>query len=123
MNMKKIAGVLFLFCLACQEIVGPPAGTPFVSPAIYTQWRAEVESCAKIWSLDQISWFKSPNGSLGKQIMGEWYPPHNIFITEFVYNDNLEEVIKHEMMHDLLQGDQDHTSSLWVTCNLMAGWG
>ena len=51
-------------------------------------------------------------------MMGEWLPDHDVYLVHFVVTHQLQTSVQHEMLHDLLGGDVDHTSPLWVHCGL-----
>ena len=50
---------------------------------------------------------------------GVWTPPHQITLVRG-YEDN-EITVRHEMLHDLLEGDSEHRSPLWTECDLIPG--
>lgn len=98
------------------EIVGQ---APFNPPAGYTEWWTATETCSgRTGDLAAIEWSLATsitrNGRPGR---GAWVAPHDIIIVRGFQAD--EVTVRHEMLHDLLSGDPDHTSPHWNTCQLI----
>ena len=92
---------------------------PFDPPAIYGTWWTATESCSReSGRLDRIEWYLATSiVSDGVLAFGAWTPPHEILIVSG-YEDN-EVIVRHEMLHDLLDGDSEHRSSAWAICDLI----
>ena len=92
---------------------------PFQPLPIYTEWWAANESCSsRTADLTRIEWYTATS-IVGDDIVarGVWTPPHQIILVRGYEED--EVTVRHEMMHDLLDGDPEHTSSLWASCGLI----
>ncbi len=93
--------------------------TSFDPPASYQEWWAATESCSgRTGAFQRVEWFLATSivaeGKVGK---ARWAPPHEIIIVRGYEAD--EEVVRHEMLHDLLGGDGVHASPAWVECDLL----
>jgi hypothetical protein len=91
----------------CTVPFDPPNARAFDPPAEFaTLWIAN-ESCAQTsgdWT--RVHWFRVP--WLPDNLEGAWDLPHRVFLTDFVLSDAVspeyrEYVVRHEMLHDLLQ--------------------
>lgn len=75
-------------------------------PAIYREWWARTEACSGLsGDFDRVEWLVVRGESFecrSGQCVGHWQPSHHIYIAEsWVEN---EMVVRHEMLHDLLNG-------------------
>jgi len=74
----------------------------------YAAWYAQVEECAGVGGdFGAVRWFEVPaerwwDPYWEQYAIGTWRAPHDIYIS-FAHLSN-ESVVKHEMVHDLLQG-------------------
>lgn len=93
---------------------------PFDPPAIYSAYWSEVKTCAgKRADMARIEWSTAVSiGSQGLTVLGQWTFPHNIMLRENMVNNRL--VVMHEMLHDLLNGDQTHSRREWRNCGLLS---
>jgi hypothetical protein len=98
---------------ACYSILGPdvtlpPDAVPGDPLEVYAEWYADVEACTGVeGDFDQIRWFRVPHerwwDPVWKQYaIGTWRAPHDIYLAEPRIDD--EQVVKHEMVHDVLGG-------------------
>lgn len=92
--------------LACEPPLFPPDATQYTPPLRYrTLWRT-VESCGgSSGDFEAVSWWatqRSPAGAGQPDAAGAWWPDRNaIYIkTPFL---NSDQVIRHEMLHAVLQ--------------------
>ncbi len=79
---------------------------PIEAPAVYREWWGKTESCSGLsGDFDRIEWLVVPGYSFecsSGQCAGHWRRGHQIYIAEeWVMN---EMVVRHEMLHDLLNG-------------------
>jgi len=97
----------------CDPIIGPeytipPDAVPVQPGESYALWYAQAETCAGVdGSYEAVRWFEVPGDrwwdSLRHQYaIATWRRPHDIYITTAHLDD--EDVVKHEVVHDLLQG-------------------
>jgi hypothetical protein len=88
---------------------------------VYAEWWSATESCSgRAGDLDAISWYTATGITAdGALASGLWRPPHDIIL--LLGRENDEFVVRHEMLHDLLEGDAGHESTLWATCDLFPG--
>ena len=52
----------------------------------------------------------------GERAVGNWRPPHDITILTGFQSNGF--VVRHEILHDLLNGDPLHEDPAWDTCRL-----
>ncbi len=92
--------------------------TPFSPPEVYADWWDATEACSGLdGDFARVSWYLATGiTGDGKVASGRWSQPHDIVIVRGYEGD--ETIVRHEMLHDLLDGDPDHTSALWVACGL-----
>ena len=93
---------------------------PWSPPPEYVGWWSEVEDCSiETGDFTLIDWFLASGFAAGATVVGQWSPPHSItFLRGFEVNEN---VVKHEMLHDLLRGDEFHDELAWLRCRLPIG--
>ena len=90
--------------------------------AMYGDWWEELEQCSgRRRNMGGIRWFLADWISGGTHVHGQW-----ISNREITFKDGFELedwVVKHEMLHDLLDGDRDHTHFAWRVCVPAPGGG
>lgn len=78
----------------------------------YSRWWAQLEKCSeRSRDLAGIRWFLADD--IGGP-RGQWISNREITLLTG-YEDEFR-VVKHEMLHDLLRGDGDHSHEAWQTC-------
>jgi hypothetical protein len=97
----------------------PTNDEPFTPPPIYREWFQSTERCSgRRGDFDRIRWFKADMAGSGRVGHREgntiWIDPG--------YLDR-REVVAHEQLHVLLDGDSDHNSRAWPDCRLPKRWG
>ena len=92
---------------------------PFDPPVTYAAWWTATETCARAsGQLDRIEWYLATSIVVdGALAFGAWTPPHEIVIVSGYETD--ETIVRHEMLHDLLEGDSEHRSGAWARCDLI----
>ncbi|NIR43331.1 MAG: hypothetical protein GWN99_05275 [Gemmatimonadetes bacterium] len=110
--------LLAVLLLGCGESnFEPVAARPLEPPSTYRIWWGEVQECVGAWApFGRIRWYEAEqihNIEAGTDHRGAWKPPHSIYIdSEWV---SFEPVVKHEMVHELLQR-RDHDSLFFQAC-------
>lgn len=94
----------------------PVSGREVEIPYIYYQWWDEVQEDAEIEaSLDRLRLFSVPqpwfNRRYGRTVLGLWVPDGRIYMVQYLLL--AEGLVKHEMLHELLRGDQTHAHPLF----------
>lgn len=122
-SMRWVCVLLVL--VACSSPTTPeiPPGAVEVSPrAAYTNWWAEVmEESGIVRDISRVRWFSVPGDSwysprFDADIEGLWVRDGRIYIAETRRgNKNL---VKHEMLHELLRGDFAHAHPLFEVYTL-----
>jgi hypothetical protein len=92
---------------------------PFQPLPIYAEWWAATESCSGLTGdLSRIEWFTALSIQADAVIArGVWTPPHQVILVRG-YEES-EITVRHEMLHDLLDGDSEHVSPQWDACGLI----
>jgi hypothetical protein len=52
-------------------------------------------------------------------VLGQWNSRREITLRSDVWLDR--DVVAHEILHDLLRGDLNHTNPVWQTCDIPVG--
>jgi hypothetical protein len=94
---------------------------PFEPLPVYAEWWVATEACSgRSGDFARITWYTASSITGDQAIArGAWSPPHDIIIVRSYQDDEL--TVRHEMLHDLLDGDSNHESPLWETCDLIPG--
>ena len=107
-------------CGACDPYLLSIEGKQLSKPlAIYAEWWVATEQCSRMTGqMERITWFTADDISTGDVLgRGLWRPPHEIVIARGYEED--ETIVRHEMLHDLLGGDPEHSEPSWRSCNLL----
>lgn len=104
---------------ACLAHPFEPAGALPVAPdSVYAVWWQRMEACAGLAApLDRIEWYEVPGDEFSTPEgprWGWWSPPHTIYVAEAHRLD--EELVEHEMLHDLLQSGEH--PPVFATCGV-----
>lgn len=122
--MKKLLLLLSLTVLNCipfktkTEIMVAPI--QIHAPAIYFAWYTQLEDCTKLTGhFENIVWFVVPAPSFPchsdtNYCLGMWAAGHTILLAGPSARDSV--IVKHEMLHDLLDGDSNHKNKFFKTC-------
>lgn len=117
-----LIAVGLFFLVGCTTEIIEPLGLDaerYEPDPIYLEWFAETVACVGIGgSFSAIDWYVVYGGPWyhepsGHEISGMWLPRHSIFV-EFRERLN-EELVKHEMIHDL-ENDASHDSPAFGVC-------
>lgn len=85
---------------------------------VYATWWDEISTCAgRSEDMGRIAWWQATSIMVNKRIVrGQWERPHRItLVSSYVETEN---VVKHEMLHDLLDGDPKHDNDRWDACGV-----
>jgi hypothetical protein len=121
------ASLLFLLLTTCSEgnplnVVGAPFA-PFEPPTLYQAWWGEIEACSRrSGDFQRIDWLKVEAGADGtfpcgpRECAGAWERPHAIYIAGSYVG--AEQLVKHEMIHDLVQSGS-HLDPAFFDCRVL----
>ena len=117
---RALALVLTTGTLACS---GPievsfQFRSAFEPPPEYFVWYWATEQCSSLsGDMRRVRWYVAASiVTNGVIAVATWSRPHDITIRRGSERDGF--VVKHEMLHDLLNGDPFHTSPAWDLCGL-----
>ena len=101
---SRLCPILALVLLAACGF-DPGDDSPMSPPAVYREWWAKTEACSGLrGNFDRVKWSVVPGHSFpcsSGRCAGHWEPDHEVFLAEeWVMN---EMVVRHEMLHDLLE--------------------
>lgn len=116
--MRPFIAVALLALAACGfDPIGPSMGPP----AIYRQWYSDVEKCSGLTGdFDAIRWQHVYDLRDGQTMYrAYWYPRHTITLRDDFRFD--EQVVKHEMMHDLIQSGEHPALYFEQVCGNLIG--
>ena len=120
--VRKVAGALTgLLLVACGDPFFTASITdrrPFDPPPVSTERWYLTEGCSgRSGDLARIEWFLASSiDADGRPAKARWTEPHQIVLVAGYETD--ERVVRHEMLHDLLNGDPGHESQVWDDCEL-----
>lgn len=111
--MRYLALFIALAATACVSIVDtelttPPDAMRGDPPAVYATWYAQTETCTGVTGdFGRVRWFTVPGERWwdpvwSQYVIGTFRLPHDIYVAES-HIANID-VVKHEAIHDLLQG-------------------
>jgi hypothetical protein len=107
--IRRLALLSLLTACAFAPDEGEPLDPP---PAEYREWFSELQECAgRQADFDQIRWYVADleaNGRYG------WTKGWSVYLD--YHHQHRKEVVAHESLHVLLNGDGEHQSSLWRKC-------
>jgi hypothetical protein len=85
----------------------------------YPAWWSATEECSgESGELGRVQWYTALGITYdGVYAQGVWLPPHDIVILRG-YEEH-EPTVRHEMLHDLLEGDGEHEEAAWILCELI----
>lgn len=115
-----LTGIVALIAAGCSgDITTVTDKTPMEPLPVYAEWWSATETCSqRSADMSRISWFTASSiqsrESLG---WGLWREPHEIVILRGFEED--EKTVRHEMLHDLLNGDPAHEDDSWAACDLI----
>lgn len=94
----------------------PSGATEWPGDSLYPRWFAEVKAESGIdRDTSRVRWFLVPepwhSERYGQTIEGLWVPDGRIYIA--AQWRGFENLVKHEMLHELLQGDLAHAHPLF----------
>jgi len=96
-------------CTGLEPTAPPDGAIPMAVPADYATWYARTEACAELRGhLEEIEWYVVPDAATFETSIGEkvglWERVGNVsritIAGDYVGN---EMVVRHEMLHDLLE--------------------
>ena len=94
-----VALVLFAACG-----FDPGDDSPMSPPAVYREWWARTEACSGLRAdFERVQWSMVPGNSFpcaSGKCAGHWEPGHRIYLAEDWTTNEM--VVRHEMLHDLL---------------------
>jgi hypothetical protein len=103
------------------DVYFPPTAVEVVPPVVYAEWWATVVSRAGtdavLTEFAAIRWFEGPAFGWPVPLLegieiGVWIPDNRIVVAQRYAL--WEPLVSHEMLHAILQGDPEHTHSLWA---------
>ena len=102
----------------CSDAAGPDLGrVPIEPPALYRTYWSTVEACSSLTgTFEAVRWFVVHEFGDGAGILGQWNERREVTVRSDVWLDS--EVVRHEILHDLLGGDRNHVRREWALCGL-----
>ena len=119
----SLAAIL-LVAAACSEPTSPEVEGrfAFIPPDTYEAWWDQVERCAnREGDFSRIRWYRIPAFRDRPTLLGQWNSLHEITIRSDLVD--AWPVVAHEMLHDLLDGDEKHGDLAWLNCAIPIGTG
>lgn len=111
-------------CTGLEPSALPDGAVPMTAPVAYSEWYARTEACAELrGTLEGIEWYVVPDvatfeTSIGEKV-GLWERVGNVSRITIAgnYVEN-EMVVRHEMLHDLLERSGHPTEYFVDRCHL-----
>jgi hypothetical protein len=114
-----LAALVTIFAACEDPLLFIQERIPFEPPRpVFTLYWGSVVDCSGLEAgdYDRVSWFEIEAFPTGEDIRARWNTPHDITLRTDSRFDEL--VVKHEILHDLLNGDRDHAHAAWQACGL-----
>lgn len=118
--------LIFLLGACSDPITVEQVREPMDPLQVYYLYWGEMAGCTTIFggSPAQVRWFVTDwfPGQAG--VVGQWNERHEITLLREARFD--KGVVTHEIVHELLQGDRDHSDGAWSACQefgLLMGTG
>lgn len=111
-------------CTGLEPSALPDGAVPMAAPAEYSEWYARTEACAELrGALEGIEWYVVPDVATFETDIGEkvglWERVGDVSrITIAGYYVENEMVVRHEMLHDLLERTGHPTEYFVNRCHL-----
>lgn len=107
--------LLLLALTACRTAVEPADRVPLDPPDEYGGWWDATRQCVgqPQADFDRIRWWTATDVLVDQLASGLWVKDHDIYLRPEKVDG--EGVVRHEMIHDLLQSG-DHDSPFYRTC-------
>jgi len=92
---------------------------PIAAGESYADWWSATEECSgRRGDFTRVRWYTASSITYDAvYARGVWLPPHDIVLLEG-YEEH-EPTTRHEMLHDLMDGDPHHESAEWTVCDLI----
>ena len=114
-GMRPALLLVALALPACQHVLEPADRVPLDPPEAYRVWWDATRACVgqPAAEFDRIRWWTATDQLADRLARGMWVSRHDIYLRP----DKVatEAVVRHEMVHDLLQ-TKDHDSPLFRSC-------
>ena len=106
---------------ACGDTVAPGVGRVEIEPpALFRSLYEGVEACSGlVGNFDRVRWFVVWEFGASASLFGQWNQRREISLRSDVWLDS--DVVRHEVLHDLLTGDGGHTRDEWDACDIDPG--
>lgn len=89
-------------------------------PPLYRSLWADVEACSGLTApFEAVDWYLTPAFPEDGAILGQWNDRGEIILRWDTRFSRV--VVKHEILHELLEGDREHRSPAWRACDLPTG--
>ena len=116
--------MLVLLGAACSAPASPVEEIrwPIDPPTLYQDFWGDVQKCSGLVApFTRIRWFGTRIFPENSFILGQWNDRHEITLRSDSWTE--PGVVKHEILHDLLDGDPTHDEIAWTLCSLPIGIG
>ncbi|HSA56362.1 MAG TPA: hypothetical protein VLE53_11715, partial [Gemmatimonadaceae bacterium] len=115
--LVSVAGTLASTCRSPTAVLPPEGAVPFTPPAVYASWWSMVEQCVgRAAPFEAVRWYVMPGAhsfNLGDlRVAGVWTRAGNA-ITVGEYARMNGQLVRHEMLHAIVQGGA-HPRSLYL---------
>jgi len=101
---RVLAAALWMMALSACSSFDPEGDTPFTPPPEYRVWWNKTMACSGLKAdFDRVHWSVVDGYSFpckSGQCVGHWESSHHIWIAKDWLNDEM--VVRHEMLHDLI---------------------
>lgn len=117
MKTRVALAILAVLATGCESsplsvAIGLVEITP---PPVYSQFWGEIEVCSGAeGDFREVRWFVARDVVPGSDILGRRTSDSEIIVRSDLWLDG--DVVRHEILHQLLRGDHDHQSMSWSDC-------
>lgn len=103
--------------VACESPLADAVGlVELVPPPVYERFWAETEACSeRSGDFFEVRWFVARDLVPGSDILGRRTGASEIVVRTDLWLDG--KVVRHEILHQLLRGDEKHEDPAWRDCS------
>jgi len=116
-----LVSLLAASIVGCGDAVAPSVGRIEIDPPpLYRTFWQSVELCSgRVGRFEAVRWFVAYELERGSGIVAQRRSQHEITVRSDLWLET--NVVRHEVLHELLDGDPSHENPSWEACDVEVG--